>query len=100
MNDYISREAARKELGRWIHFADRPRTWMNAIDKAIDIIDSLPAADVVEVRHARPVKFYSDPYADRLFTTCFACDGKIGPRDKWCKHCSARMDGGEPDAAD
>lgn len=70
-------------------------------DYAEDRMFEIPAVDAVEVIHARPVKFYSDPYTERLFTTCSACDGKIGPRDKWCKHCGARMDGEEEhDAVD
>lgn len=67
------------------------------ITKCIHAMQDIPAVDAVEVRHARPVKFYSDPYTDRLFTTCSACDGKIGPKDKWCKHCGARMDGEDGD---
>jgi len=63
----------------------------------LELIDEAPAVDAVELRHAMPVKFYSDPYTNRLFTTCSACDGKIGPKDKWCKHCGARMDGEDGD---
>ena len=28
----------------------------------------------------------------RRFTTCSNCNGKIGPKDRYCKHCGAQMD--------
>lgn len=63
--------------------------------KCMDRIKAIPAADVVEVVHARPVKFYCDALTGRMFTTCSACDRKIGPHDSFCKHCGAKMDGGQ-----
>lgn len=57
-------------------------------------INSIPAADVAPVVHAQPVLFYDDPFTGRRFTTCSNCEGKIGKRDRYCKHCGARMDGG------
>ena len=57
------------------------------------IIYNLPTADVVEVVHAEPVKFYCDPFTGKMITTCSYCDGKISSKDKWCKHCGAKMDG-------
>lgn len=53
---------------------------------------AIPAADVVEVKHGAPIKFFNDPYTGRMFTTCSTCDGKISPKDKWCRHCGAKMD--------
>lgn len=57
-------------------------------------IDQMPAADVAPVVHAQPVLFFDDPFTGRRFTTCSNCDGKIGKRDRYCRHCGARMDGG------
>lgn len=37
------------------------------------------------------VKFFNDPYTGKLFTTCSRCDGKISPKDNYCKHCGAEM---------
>jgi PHP family Zn ribbon phosphoesterase len=43
------------------------------------------------VIYARPVKIFDDPYTGKMFTTCSACDGKISPKDKFCKHCGATI---------
>lgn len=40
---------------------------------------------------AVPVKFFNDPYTGKRFTTCSRCDGKISPKDNYCKHCGAEM---------
>ena len=63
--------------------------------KVARFIDAIPAADVVEVVHARPVKFYCDARTGRMMTTCSACDLKIGPYDSFCKNCGAKLDGGK-----
>ena len=42
--------------------------------------------------HARPMKRFNDPHTGRKYTTCSACDEKIGPQDAWCKHCGAKLD--------
>lgn len=42
--------------------------------------------------HARAVKRYTDPHTGLKYTTCSACEEKIGPRDTWCKHCGAKLD--------
>lgn len=76
----------RWDSGLWIRF----KLFENCLD-------TIPAADVVEVVHARPVKFYCDARTGRMMTTCSACDMKIGPYDSFCKHCGAKMDGGQDD---
>ena len=83
MPEYISREAALIVLD-----------WDCASQDALNAIKAIPAADVVEVVHARPVKFYCDARTGRMMTTCSACDMKIGPYDSFCKHCGAKLDGG------
>jgi len=97
MNDYISREAALKELLDWCVI-----TGYGGLTKTdvIRAMENVPAADVVEVVHGSPVKVFDDPRTGKLFTTCSRCDGKISPKDKWCKHCGAKMNGGADNAAD
>lgn len=56
---------------------------------------NVPAADVAPVVHAEPVMIFDDPFTGRRFTTCTHCNGKIGKRDRYCKHCGAKMDGGK-----
>ena len=42
--------------------------------------------------HARAVLRFTDPHTGRKYTTCSACDEKISPQDKWCRHCGAKLD--------
>ena len=42
--------------------------------------------------HAHPVKRYTDPHTGKKYTTCSACEERISPQDKWCKHCGAKLD--------
>ena len=44
------------------------------------------------VRSAKKIKFYNDPWTERKFTTCAACHWKVGPHDKFCKHCGAKFE--------
>lgn len=48
--------------------------------------------NVRPVINARKIKFYNNPWTDRKFTTCAACHGKVGPHDKFCKHCGAKFE--------
>lgn len=90
--DYISRDAALEVVERYF----TKLLELNP-DICLDGIKTIPAADVVEVVHARPVKFYCDARTGRMMTTCSVCDMKIGPYDSFCKHCGAKMDGGQDD---
>ena len=55
----------------------------------------IPAADVAPVVHAKPVLIFDDPFTGRRFTTCSNCNEKIGQRYRYCKHCGAKMTGGD-----
>lgn len=70
MDDFISREAVSREIG---NVPIRERTYR----KAMDIVDTFPAADVVEVRHASWIRdgYYNEPCV--------------------CSNCGAKMDGGQ-----
>ena len=65
--------------------------WNNNAHDCAENIRAIPAADVRPVVHARPVKIFNDPWTGKMFTTCSACDGKIGHKDNFCKHCGADM---------
>ena len=58
------------------------------------IIETI-SMDCAEVRHGKLVHIYDDPVAGKGFTICSECDGKIDPKDKWCKHCGAKIDEGD-----
>lgn len=88
MSRYIDADEMRKD---WLENGENEYVYdTNAV---LDSIDNQPTADVAEVVHAEAVKFYNDVYTGKLITTCSYCDGKISPKDKWCKHCGAKMDG-------
>ena len=56
-NQYIEREAAKRELLSWAVCMNHPEYLMK--DDALHVIDSFPAADVVEVVRCRECKFRS-----------------------------------------
>lgn len=58
----------------------------------IRVLHEIPAAHVRPERYAKKVKFFEDPWTLKKFTSCTACDGKVGPRDKFCKHCGAKFE--------
>ncbi len=57
------------------------------------MIDSVPAADVVEVRHGRwlPVDDNMDAF------DCSECEAMVSKRMNYCPSCGAKMDGGQDD---
>ena len=55
--EYIEREAAKRELLSWAVCMNHPEYLMK--DDALHVIDSIPAADVVEVVRCRDCKFRS-----------------------------------------
>lgn len=55
-----------------------------------------PAADVVEVVHAKWIPFHSEAAGDAQY--CSACDIGFDARMDYCPHCGARMDGWMEDA--
>lgn len=93
MTDYISREAAKQRIRD--SFPDLAhRCEINAI------LNSIPAADVVEVVHGKWIK-------DRLISTgggtygvyrCSVCKSgyqDVGYGFDYCPYCGAKMDGGD-----
>lgn len=98
MTEYIERAAAVKYLkGRKAHFVDDVgKGWDAGIGAAIDAIENIPAADVVEVRNAHwefPVFTDSDDGLDPR-VKCSECGGieAAFARWKYCPNCGARID--------
>ena len=56
--EYIEREAAKRELLSWAVSINHPEYLMR--DDALHIIDSIPAADVVEVVRCREGKWWHE----------------------------------------
>ena len=96
MDEYIEREAILNRLNK-VHMDNRPfdAGVQFGVDHAISCVIEAPSADVAPVVHAEPVMIFDDPFTGLRFTTCSHCDGKIGKRDRYCKHCGAKMDGGK-----
>lgn len=64
---YIEREAAKRELLSWAVCMNHPEYLMK--DDALHIIDSIPAADVVEVVRCKDCRYfwkYSEKFAQEV----------------------------------
>ena len=66
--------------------------WQNWTARRLcDEVRSLPVADIRPVVYAECVKFSSARTG--RFTLCSNCIGRIGPKDKFCKHCGCDLRG-------
>ena len=65
---------------------------------SLTAINSIPAADVAEVRHGR----WIDSEEDGHLSICGVCNYPVDRfyKTKYCPNCGAKMDGGVNDAAD
>lgn len=86
MAEYIEREKVWRKVNR-----------ADSIEKALDEIDKIPAADVVKVQHGE-----WKPYIDWEYDYhCSVCNGSAGRGDygnydvltDYCPNCGAKMDG-------
>jgi hypothetical protein len=82
MAEYISREAALSAL-----YYARGRS-------PEEDIKSIPAADVVEVRHGRWERSEGSPYPYCSYCGCESLSRADRP---YCQFCGAKMDGGQDD---
>lgn len=57
----------------------------------LDFIKSIPAADVVPVRHGRWILIETD---EEQFFFCSECENKEYWESNFCPSCGAKMDGG------
>ena len=66
----------------------KANNWLNpVIPNVVNVIvDRIPAADVVEVRHGEWVDNRNGTF------TCSFCGGN-SPKKRWCGDCGAKMDG-------
>jgi DNA-directed RNA polymerase subunit RPC12/RpoP len=104
LKEYIERDAARVAFLESTSDGD-------AVERAWCVIDEIPVADVVEVRHGRWIET-TQPlgWCDETCAECSVC-GEDFVLDEWgmedmknlmhyCPNCGAKMDGGMNDAAD
>ncbi len=93
MAEYIDRGAAKKEFA--LNFGSVSHAVI-----ANRLLDSIPAADVEEVKHGRWIKRGQDIF-------CSECGGESkytwhgsSSFSNYCPSCGAKMDGGKENAAD
>lgn len=90
MADYIEREAAVMKIREWFWSAPGVHPKLDR-DTAEELLFSIPAADVVPVRHGRWV-----PTKNFYGLKCSECGARVknGARrtHNWCYSCGARMD--------
>ena len=112
MQEYIEREAAKERLRMWITdcVLDGDNDAADCFRGCIDLLDSIPAADVAEVRHGRWVfgKDLADSFGsinkNKYHLYCSECrnqafnktvdnDYDFDVDTPFCPWCGAKMDG-------
>ena len=74
-NQYINRETVKRELISWAVCMNHPEYLMR--DDALHVIDSIPAADVVEAVRCRDCKYWVDDMLDEI--DCFQPAADVAP---------------------
>ncbi len=92
MAEYIDREVCLSILRAKANMA----VLMDAapyFEKAAQMLEKLPTADVAPVVHGRWVPFHSKASGDIQY--CSACEIGFDAKTDYCPHCGAKMDGAE-----
>lgn len=105
MPENISRGAAINKIMENIVHQDSHDVNLHNIGlrKAMSAIDTLPAADVVEVRHGRWHRFSKgSAYHNGAIILseafqCSVCKESFWNKSNYCPSCGAKMDGGQDD---
>ena len=93
MAEYIEREAAIKAMEKADYTAIADDADSCKADYLREIIESVPAADVVPVVHGKWMPFHSEAAGDIQY--CSACKIGLDAKTDYCPHCGAKMDGAE-----
>ena len=98
MAEYIEREALLADFGEepmvWDEYDEEQRQERWDWRRYKRIVESQPAADVVEVRHGRwEPRMQDDGYGEYLLYFCSEC-GAVSPNmtRNYCQNCGCRMD--------
>ena len=95
--EYIEREAAKARLRIWTTdcVLDGDNETADRFRDCIDLLDSIPAADVVEVRHGRWERVIPTKSAAKWSTkvSCSKCHSVGYMRYNYCPNCGAYMMG-------
>lgn len=106
MTKYIESEEAIDAIIETAYEYEEDDKALTALYHAVDRLNDLPAADVVEVRHGKWVD--TEPnlpdWSHRkkgMAYYCSACGHSAGKNKhntyRWCPWCGAKMDGGQND---
>ena len=83
MAEYIEREAARTLFAGY-----------GSTDQFDALLDTIPAADVVGVRHGQYISTgFDELYCE--FGDCSICGANMPRGSDYCPNCGAKMDGGD-----
>lgn len=91
MADCIEREAAFNAILKLVPKVDGDGYCWVIRGDAAQAIDSIPSADVAEVKHGKWLwdgYVYDEPYV------CNCCGARMDYESNFCSNCGARMDGG------
>ena len=88
MAEYKDSEEIKRQLRIWVQECE---DWLeykeaNCFRDCIDLIDQIPAADVVEVVRCKDCKHFA-PRADKKYGICFAIEDTFPvsvPANHWC----------------
>ena len=95
VGDYISRDAAIKEMSHMMHecFPEA----VEELDAVITTLKEIPAADVVECKHARWKGAGLGDYYCSLCNETYSIGAERVKNWNNCPNCGAKMDGGQDD---
>ena len=97
MDEYIEREAAIKAMEKADYTAIADDADSCKADYLREIIESVPAADVVPVVHGKWMHCHSEGAGGIQY--CSACEIGFAAKTDYCPNCGAKMDGGADDAS-
>ena len=91
MQEYIEREAAKERLRMWITdcVLDGDNDAADCFRGCIDLLDSIPAADVATVQRGRWIATHDE------FCSCSVCKYPVyvvWGQTNYCPNCGAKMD--------
>lgn len=96
MDEYITKENAQLARPEWRCRNDQYDCgWNDCINEYLDMIDTIPAADVVPVRHGKWEFIESAPWCHKCNQCqCFLkIDDITDGKANYCPNCGAKMDG-------
>lgn len=96
--EYIEREAAKERLRMWITdcVLDGDNEAADCFRDCIDLLDSIPAADVTPVVHGRKI----EDEGIGVFYLCSLCGECLPYGANYCPNCGAKMDKEETNELD